>query len=342
MKVLIAGLGSIGQRHMRNLRLLLGSEVEILAFRERGLSHVITENMQVDDRQSVEEAYGVRSYAGLDEALSQRPDAVFVCNPTSHHLATAKASLEAGCHVLIEKPLSHSYDGVEALIDLAECRGLVAAAGYQLRGHPALLRLRELLHRRAIGRVLSVRAEMGEYLPDAHPYEDYRISYAAQAELGGGVILCYVHEYDYLGWLFGMPSRVFTMGGRLGSLEIDVEDTALTTLECEVDGRTVLMQLHHSFLQRPASRSCDVIGECGTIRVDLIAPSITLSTPAGVDTQRYDGVARNQMFITELKHFLSAISGEPAPIVTIREAARSLRVALAARASLASGVAVTL
>jgi predicted dehydrogenase len=149
-----------------------------------------------------------------------------------------------------------------------------------------------------------------------------------------------VHEYDYLSWLFGMPSRVFTMGGRLGHLEIDVEDTALTTLECEIDGRAVMMQLHHSFLQRPASRTCEVVGECGTIRVDLNRPSMTVASVSGVETHTFDGFKRNDLFVTELKHFLSAIGGADAPIVTAREAAQSLRIALAARASLASGQAV--
>jgi predicted dehydrogenase len=342
VKVLIAGLGSIGQRHVRNLRAVLGDGVEILAYRTRGLPHVITESMQLDDTASVEDRYGVRSFTSLDQALSMRPDAVFVCNPTSHHLATALAAVRAGCHVLIEKPLSHAYDGVEELIETADRQGRIAAVGYQMRCHPALLRLRELVCRKAIGRVVSVRAEMGEYLPDAHPYEDYRVSYAARAVLGGGVILCYVHEYDYLSWLFGMPSRVFTMGGRLGHLEIDVEDTALTTLECEVDGAAVMMQLHHSFLQRPASRTCEVVGECGTIRVDLNAPSMTVASVSGVETHTFDGFKRNDLFVTELKHFLSAIGGADAPIVTAREAARSLRIALAARASLASGQAVCL
>jgi predicted dehydrogenase len=337
VRVLIAGLGSIGQRHLRNLRHLLGDGVEIHAYRVRGLPFVITESMQVEEHASVEDCCGVRAFTCLDEALSMRPDAVLVCNPTNRHLATAMAAVQAGCHVLIEKPLSHSYDGVDGLIDLAERRGRVAAVGFQMRCHPALLRLRELLAMDTIGRVLSVRAEMGEYLPDAHPYEDYRQSYAARADLGGGVILCYAHEYDYLCWLFGMPSRVVTMGGRLGALEIDVEDTALTMLECHDGERVVPIQLQHSFLQRPSARSCEVVGERGTIRVDINAPSIEVATASGIERQTFPGFTRNDLFVAELRHFLSAVAGANAPVVTVREAAQSLRVALAARRSLASG-----
>ena len=338
MKVLIAGLGSVGQRHVRNLRHLLGDEVEILAHRITASAHVINEDMTIAPGEDVEQKYRVRSLRSLDQALAEQPTAVFVCNPTSEHMATGLAAVRAGCHVFIEKPLSNTIDQVDELVILAERNRLVAAVGYQMRCHPALLRVRELLRGGAVGRVLSVRAEMGEYLPDAHPYEDYRISYAARAALGGGVLLCYIHEFDYLCWLFGMPQRVFTIGGRLGDLDLDVEDTALTTLDHQIDGRTVAMQLHHTFLQRPSSRTCEIVGSAGTIRVDLRAPSLVVESPDGVsESTLFEGFQRNQLFVDELRQFLAAIDGAARPVATARDAMQSLRVALAAKESLASG-----
>jgi len=343
VKILVAGLGSIGQRHVRNLRTLLGDRVEILAHRVRGFDGVITEGMAIEAGSSVTARYGVTPFDRLETALAQRPDAVFVCNPTSEHLATAMAAVRAGCHVFVEKPLSHSTDGIAELIAAAGDAQRVVAVGYQMRWHPALLRTRELLQQRAIGRIISVRAEMGEYLPDAHPYEDYRTSYAARADLGGGVLRCYIHEFDYLCWLFGVPRRVFAVGGQLGNLEVDVEDTALTTLEAEVGGRLVVMQTHHSFLQRPASRRCEIVGEDGTIRIDFIASSLVVSAPQGiVEQQSFADRPRNQLFIDELRGFLAAMAGDRAGIVTACEAVDSLRVALAARQSLATGQVVSL
>lgn len=343
MKVLIAGMGSIGQRHARNLRILLSDRVEILAYRRRGLPGVITERMTIEPGVTVEQQYGVRSFDDLDRALAERPDAVFVCNPTSEHLPTALAAVRAGCHVFVEKPLSHRLDQVDELIELADRSRLVAAVGYQMRCHPALKRARELLAEGAIGGLLSVRAEMGEYLPDAHPYEDYRTSYAARADLGGGVILCFIHEFDYVYWLAGMPTRVFAAGGRLGDLEMDVEDTALTTMECRVDGRMVPVQVHHTFLQRPPSRTCTLVGDAGSIQVDLRASTLAVNRAgqaAAVVT--FDGFERNQLFLDELRQFLAAMDGRGAPVVPAREAAQSLRIALAAKASLASGQVVEL
>jgi predicted dehydrogenase len=340
MKVLIAGLGSIGQRHLRNLRMLLGDGADILAHRVVRRDHVIADDMTIVPGETVEQRYGVRVFDELDAALAERPAAVFVCNPTSLHAETAIAALEAGCHVFIEKPLSHSVDEVDRMIGIAGRQGRVAAVGYQLRCHPVLLRVRQLLAAGAIGPVRSARAEFGEYLPDAHPYENYRISYAARAALGGGVIMCYIHEFDYLCWLFGMPKRVSTTGGRLGDLDIDVEDTATTRLDYCVDGRPVAIDVYQSFLQRPPSRTCEIVGELGTIRIDLRASSIRVEG-ASDEFSTYP-IARNELFLQELRHFLAAMSGAPAQIVTLAEAAQSLKVALAAKASLADGQAVAL
>jgi predicted dehydrogenase len=130
------------------------------------------------------------------------------------------------------------------------------------------------------------------------------------------------------------------MGGQLGELEIDVEDTAATTLECHSGNHRVAIQVHHSFLQRPPSRTCEIIGERGTIRIDLRANSIRVD--GAIQEQQTFTVARNQLFLDELRQFLDASSGKGTPVVTVREAAMSLRVALAAKASLAAGQVVEL
>ncbi len=337
MKVLVAGLGSIGQRHVRNLRARFGDAVEILAYRARGLAHVIGEDMTVSADRSVEEAYGLRRFASFDDALAEQPTVAFICNPTSLHVPTALAAVRAGCHVFIEKPLSHSFEGVDTLLAEVRTRRLVATVGYQLRFHPALLRAHTLISNGVIGAVRSVRADFGEYLPHAHPYEDYRDSYAARSSLGGGVILCYIHEVDYLCWLFGPPRRVYTVGGTLGELGIDVEDTAVTSLLFEGEHGAIPAKLQLSFLQRPATRTCTIVGEQGTLHLDLLAPSLAVTTSTGSTEERFDGFRRNAMFEQELASFFSAVTGDAPPAVSLEEGVASLRVALALRETLARG-----
>jgi predicted dehydrogenase len=344
MKILFAGLGSIGQRHLRNIRLLLGQSVELLAYRVRRASPLLTENFDVDSSSSVEAAYAIRSFDDLDRALVERPSVAFVCNPTGRHLSVALAAARAGCQLFIEKPLADRIDDVDELIACVESNGSVALVGYQMRFHPALQRLRVLLDRGAVGRLVSARAEIGEFLPSAHPHEDYRESYAGRADLGGGVVLSQSHELDYIRWLFGMPRRVFSTGGRLSDLEIDVEDTAHSVLECIVDHRPVAIHLSQDFVRRPTVRVCDVIGDSGTIHVDLRAPRLEVFNAGGclVECQSFKGFSRNDLFVSELRHFFACLDGTETPAVSLRDAAESLRLALAIKKSIATGEAVHL
>lgn len=339
MKVLFVGLGSIGQRHVRNLRRLLGSEIAIAAYRVRRVAPLLTDDMRVDPRGGIEERHGIEAFDELDRALAWKPDAVFVCNPNSMHMPVALAAAQAGCDLFVEKPLSHNLEGVAELLDRVDRRQLVAMCGYQLRFHPCFLRLQELLAVRSIGRVLAVRCENGEYMPGWHPYEDYRTAYATKTSGGGGVILCQIHDLDYLYALFGLPRRVFALGGRLSNLEIEVEDVASLAMEFECDGRGVPVHLHMDFIQRPPSRTCAIVGESGKILVDWRAASLWRYDAAGNEVERLalPDFARNQMFLDELSHFLLCRKTRQTPLVSLRDGAQSLRIALAAKESLASG-----
>ncbi len=119
MKILVIGLGGIGQRHTRNLRALLGESVEIIAYRVRRLTHVLTATMGADQERDVEEIYNIRSFHSLDEALAEKPDIAYVCNPSSLHVAVTRACLIAGCDVFLEKPVADSLDTTAELVDLA-------------------------------------------------------------------------------------------------------------------------------------------------------------------------------------------------------------------------------
>jgi predicted dehydrogenase len=345
MKVLFAGLGSIGQRHLRNLRALVPGDLEVLAWRTRRLGTVVTDRLGVATGADLERDLGVRAFADLEAALAEGPQAVFVCNPSALHLGVAGPAVEAGADLFLEKPVSDRIDGVEALAAAVEARGVVAAVGCQLRFHPLLRRLRSLLHDGAIGQVVAARVQVGEYLPGWHPYEDYRQGYAARQDLGGGVVLTLIHELDYVYWLFGLPTHVYAVGGHLSRLELDVEDTASILLTHELDGRRVPVHVHMDYLQRPPARGCSVIGDGGRLELDLTAiPSLTLYGPDGAvrETQRLEHFERNQLFLDEMTDFLHAIAGRTRPAVPLREGVDGLRLALAVKASMAMGAVVAL
>lgn len=344
MKVLFIGLGGIGQRHLRNLQAIAGDDLEVIAYRERNSSQVITDKLTVEEGADVQSRFGLKVFHDLKQALAEKPLVAFICNPTSMHVAAARTAAEHGCHLFIEKALSDSMDGVEELIALAEAKKLVCMVGYQMRFHPCLQALEKILKSGALGRIVAVNAEVGEYMPGWHKYEDYRQLYAARKDLGGGVIVSQIHEFDYIQWLFGLPASVYAVGGHLSSLEIDVEDVASITMTCVHDGRHIPVHLHQDYLQRPPTRTCKVVGDQGKVVLDFMCHSLIHYDRVGevVTHADFSGFERNQLFIDQTRHFLECIKTGGEPCVTLRGGARSLQMALAAKQSLETGKVVRL
>jgi predicted dehydrogenase len=339
LRALLVGLGSIGQRHARNLRTLLGADVELLAYRARGLSHVIADGGVADQQGTVADRLGIGEFTDLDEAIARRPDVAFICNPTRLHLPVAQRLAEAGCHLFIEKPVSDTLDGVEELARTVRDRDLVAVVGCQLRFHPLLRRVHAILREHAIGPVVAARLAVGEFLPGWHPYEDYRTSYAARRDLGGGVILTLIHELDYAFWLFGAPRKLFAVGGHLSDLELDVEDTASILMDCGTDARALPVHVQMDFLQRPPMRSCEIVGSAGKLTLDLIGATLRRYDAAGVLVEELttSDFERNRLFLDELTHFLACMRHREQPLVPLADGIATLRIALAALDAIKTG-----
>jgi predicted dehydrogenase len=260
------------------------------------------------------------------------------------HLSVALDAVRAGSHVFIEKPLSNRIDGVSELIEETQRRGLVGAVGFQIRHHPGIVRLRQLLAQGAIGNPVAVRAVVGDYMPDYHRYEDYRETYNARLDLGGGVLLSLMHELDYLMLLFGEPVRLFALGGHLSELEIDVEDITSMLLECRSGNRPLPVSLQLDFLQKPAVRNCEVVGDSGKIVLDLTVPRLVRYGREGseLDRTEWSDLQWNALFLEEMRRFLGACRGEGEPGCSLADGARSLVVTLAARRSIETGKLVEL
>jgi predicted dehydrogenase len=256
----------------------------------------------------------------------------------------ASACVRAGCDLFVEKPLSDGLAGLPELLALVERQARIVMVGYQLRFHPCFLRTQEIVRKGLLGNLLAVRAAVGEYLPGWHRYEDYRQMYAARADLGGGVILSQIHEFDYLYSLFGKAKRLFSIGGQWSNLEIDVEDVASTLMECEFAGRPLPVHLQQDYLQRPPQRQCEVIGDAGKAILDFPALSVTLYGAEGNVADRFtcEQLDRNQLFIGEMQHFLDCVKTRSKPVVDLGEGIWSLKLALAAKESIATGRVVEL
>ena len=338
IKILFIGLGGIGQRHLRNVYAKFGDGAIILAYRVRSLKHIISPSLTIDESDDLIKKYSVEVFTNLDKALAHSPDVVFICNPTSHHVSSCLAVARAGCDFFVEKPLSHSIENIEELISICQSKKLISFIGYQLRFHPCYLLLKKLISEGVIGNLLSVHAEVGEYLPDWHKYENYRQMYASRKDLGGGVVLSQIHEIDYLYNLFGMPNKVIALGGHLTDLEIDVEDVADVLLEMAFKNKILPVSLHMDYIQRPPSRNCKIIGDLGKITMDLTGLKVIVEK-IGEERKIHDfgGFERNELFIKEIDHFFECVANREQPVVTLMDGANSLRIALAIKKSMETG-----
>jgi predicted dehydrogenase len=328
MKFLIAGLGSIGRRHFRNLRLL--GEQDILLYRTH--SATLPED----------ELVGFPVETDLNRALDLKPDAVIVANPTALHLEVAIPAAQAGCAILLEKPVSDSLARLDELSAAAERSGNRILVGFQFRFHPTLRKAAQLIREGAIGQVLTAHAHWGEYLPNWHPWEDYRRSYAARANLGGGVIRTLTHPLDYLRWLVGEVDQLWSFNGHISPLELDVEDAAEIGLRFT---NGAIGGVHVNYFQRPPVHQLEIAGTGGTLRWDnadgilhiFHSPDAFGTWSAVPSAPRVETFAppetfdRNVLFIEQMRHFISVTRREALPACTLEDGRRALALALAAK-----------
>ena len=304
MKFLIAGYGSIGRRHMRNLIELGQNDIILLRSHKSTLPE--------------DEIKGIPVETSIEAALAHNPDGVIIANPTALHMDIAIAAANAGCAVFMEKPLSDSLERMPELREALKKNGERFQMGFQFRFHPGLATLKELLDNDAIGTPYSFRAEWGEYLPGWHPWEDYRQSYSARKDLGGGVLLTLSHPLDYIRWLFGDPEWIWGMNGKISELELDTDDIAEIGLRM---ANGLVGTIHLDYYSRPTRNGLEVIGSKGKLRCNNLNGIVTLSPSDGIAEQYepeppYD---RNNMFLDEIRRFIEVTSGNAQPSCTLED-----------------------
>jgi predicted dehydrogenase len=323
MRALVVGLGSIGKRHLSNLRTLLpGSQIAVWrhARHTNAVEHVEGTDLVVYDAES---------------ALEFGPEIAVVASPAPFHVPAATRLAEAGVHLLLEKPISHDETGVEALLGLCRKRQVVLMVGYNLRFSESLRVAHDVVARGRLGKILVIRAEVGSYLPDWRPGSDYHTVVSARAELGGGAVLELSHEIDYVRWLGGETRAVSAQIAELGGLGLQVEDTAEITLQYVSGG---IAQIHVDMIQRSTHRSCRVIGSEGTLIWDAIANSLSLydaGQRAWSTLCAAQEVDRNAMYLAELQEFIQAVKERRKPSITGEDGLQTLRIAVAAKRSAA-------
>lgn len=318
MKILIIGLGSIGRRHMKNLAAL---GVRQLAAVTQSRGGLFSDSLPP-----------FLSFERLETALEWAPDAVFICNPSAMHLETALTAAKAGCHLFLEKPVSHNLEGIYELEQLVEQQSLLVQVGFQFRFHGVFQQIKAALDRGQLGKILAAHAHWGEYLPDWHPWEDYRQSYSAREALGGGVLRTLCHPFDYLRWFLGDVATVHAIGGHLSDLETDTEDAALVSLKF---AQGAIGSVYLDYVSRPAQHRLQIIGEKGRIEWDNASGEAKMYSRGGTAVEAISpGIffERNEMFRAEVAAFLDAVKqGRETTACTLQDGIRALEIALQAK-----------
>jgi predicted dehydrogenase len=329
-KILVVGKGSIGKRHLRIARELFpDAEIKVLGHRE------------VDEIPEFSDGYLVTTEAAIQFA----PQLAIIANPSTFHIPIAHALANSGTHLFIEKPISSSSDGVNELIEACKEHDCVLQVGYNLRYSPSMQKFRELLHAGVIGKLLSVRCEVGQYLPTWRPEYDYRIGVSANKSLGGGVLLELSHELDYLQWIFGDVDWVRATLTRQSSLEIDVEDSAHLTLgfKSKTSERQLIGTLNMDFIRHDQIRICTVIGSNGSLRWDGIAGEVSVFEEEVSSWKKLftHTPLRDETYLAEWQEFISCVNAGTTPSVTGQDGLRVLAVVESARSSANTGAQVS-
>ena len=317
INVLIVGYGSIGKRHLENF--LQFKDIRLTVYTKR------------NDLQLLKKK-GIKVSNSLTECLKENPDVGVIANETSLHTPIAIKLAKEGLDLFLEKPLSNSLKDIEKLRAIVKKKKLITQMGCHLRFHPCIKKIKSLIEQKKIGKIISAQVQCCSYLPDYHRWEDYRKSYAARKNLGGGVILTQIHEIDYMYWFFQEVENVISISGIFSDLDVTTEDYASSLLKFK---NKIVGELHMDYFQRPEFRSCKIRGTKGEIYWDSVDNCVDVfnMNKKRWETKFDSGFSNNldtySSYVEELKHFLKCVKRRKETINDLEQGVTTLKIALA-------------
>jgi predicted dehydrogenase len=316
MKIAVVGLGSIGRRHLGNLRAI---GVEALQAYDA---------METQREAAAAQFPYARVTATLEAALDGIAGAV-VCTPPASHLDIARVAVARGAHLMIEKPLAGSSEGLEELLRSCDAHGLRLLTAYNWRYWPPMLFIEQLLAEKRIGSVRVGRTEYAYHLSTRYPGQDYRCFYMADIKQGGGCLLDESHAIDYMRWLLGDIVEVSAVVDRVSSLQIATDDLADLTVRF---ASGAVGNIHMNLFAWNVHSHLEIMGEEGVIQWRRFENEIRVFDPKAGRWEIYPFTCQlNDMYVEEARHFLACIRGEASPRCDGWDGLKTMRVIDAAR-----------
>lgn len=288
------GAGSIGERY-------------ILLLQGMGYHNLFVYRQRQLPLRTVK-ASSLTTFNQLDKIDSILPSAAIICTPTFQHIGQSIFCLERKIPVLVEKPLSHNTYQLEYLEGLLKNSNTVHfQVAYMLRYHPYFLKIKSHIETNTLGKLLNIQTHWGEYLPDWHPWEDYRISYAVSKKMGGGAALTLSHDVDLCNWLSDSPVEKWQRISNFRSELTKEVDSGSDISIAYQNGVTA--HCHVNFFERVPYRNYRFIFEEGTIYFDYAQTTLSILKPNQKPfIETLSNFHRDQLYIAQLHDFFSQIT----------------------------------
>lgn len=304
MKILFCGLGQIARRHIEIIQREFTHEISVLR-RPRSTAAGIP---------------GVKELFSWSEVDANSFDAAFITSPTDAHIPQAIECARRGMALFIEKPLGHSEEGLEELIQLAGQKKILTYVAYCFRFHPLAMRFKELLKGQS---VLHSNAYFGSYMPGWRTKKDYHNSYTVHRAQGGGVLLDCSHEIDLLEYFFGPVTEISGHAGKVSGLTVDAEDYA----DMFVRHAAGMTPLHLDFFSRVTRRYLEVDTPAIYLKMDLRKGTIISGREGDLHEERLE-IEPDRMYVSQLRYFFEHLAASKPMMNSVPEAARLFKTLL--------------
>jgi len=309
-KIIIIGFGSIGKRHYNNLKKLGQKDISIYDPYQKNIEKRI------------------KTIEKINVSILQKFDIAFICNPNNHHISTATLSVKAGCHLFIEKPLSHSLRGVKNLSQICQRKKIINMIACNMRFNPCLKFIKKYLSDKKLGKIYGIHFDTGYYLPFWRPNQDYRKNYAAKKSTGGGMILDGIHSFDLVFWLnnFAPVKKSNIIFDKTSNLKIETEDNFIAAFNFK---NKTLGSVRGDYLQKSYSWTCKIVGEKGNLTWDIKENSVWLHNEK-ISKKIFSAKKfnPNNPYLDEIKYFLKCIKEKNSTFNDIEKASTVLKYCL--------------